>query len=88
MKKTILLSLLSCFFMLTLSGEEVKPAGITDWIFEGRSLRYSDGIGVFTGYALYSRGFIPVDPAKKYVVFTAKEVTTLLALMIACWVMR
>ena len=68
MKKSILLSLLSCLFTLALFAEEVKPAALADWIFEGRSLRYNDGIGSFTGYALYSRGFIPVDPAKKYVV--------------------
>ncbi|MBR7131670.1 MAG: hypothetical protein IKC82_06785 [Lentisphaeria bacterium] len=68
MKKFTLFSFLSILFSLTVYGGEVAPAGVTDWVFEGNSLRCQDGISSYTGFALYSRGFIPVDPAKKYVV--------------------
>ena len=68
MKKSILLSCLFSLFTFALCGAEVKPDGITNWIFEGRSLLCRDGVFSYTGFALYSRGFIPVDPAKKYVV--------------------
>ena len=35
-----------------MAAETVAPAGITDWVFTGKSLSYKNGIGIFNGYML------------------------------------
>ena len=72
-EKLIMKAVLTMFSAVLLAAaamaaETVAPAGITDWVFTGKSLSYKNGIGIFNGYMLSSRGFIPVDPSKKYIV--------------------
>ena len=66
--KKIFLFLLLVGSLTTFAEEIVKPQGITDWIFPGKSLTYKNNVGTFYETMLMSRNFIPVNPAKKYIV--------------------
>ena len=68
LKKLLFLAMFLVFSVSLVAEEVIKPQRITDWIFPGKSLTYKNNVATFYETMLISRGFIAINPNKKYIV--------------------